>query len=441
MVGRAKRSQEMSVARERCTISQDNGQGLAMPRMDEKLSLKAFWNTVEQRLAACSAEELRAIVRALAQATPPTAWPAFLDAIQPAAVTTMVARPESAPDALLADIAALTDELQAATKGADGGDEDDEEDRLGPYEEFVEPLTALFDRVVAVFEAGNVTLVRTAYHNLFTTLCLEDDYGRGMRPAHLHDVDMGPALARYLRAVYDTEAPAHRSAVLFEAMLQGRSWLSGTRPKLADIIQIAPQPLPDREQFCRDWIAFLRTQSSHDADAWLREAVRLSQGTLGLEALARTEGVQRPRVYLDWCAALAAEGKPQAVLAAAHEALQALPEHLPIRAAVADYLCAAATHLHDTEALRVGCWEALVAQPTLARLLDVWETTSTDTEKTRRMRLAADQVQHALAHPPAEVDASLGGCAREPGVACQIRPGARLPARRQLGCGTPARRP
>ena len=30
---------------------------------------------------------------------------------------------------------------------------------------------------------------------------------------------------------------------------------------LDDIIQIAPQSLPDQEQFFLDWIAFLRTQS------------------------------------------------------------------------------------------------------------------------------------------------------------------------------------
>jgi tetratricopeptide (TPR) repeat protein len=171
---------------------------------------------------------------------------------------------------------------------------------------------------------------------------------------------------------------------------------------LDDIIQIAPQPLPDQEQFWRDWIAFLHTQSGSDADAWLREAVRLSQGTSGLETLARTEGVQHPRAYLDWCAALEAEGNHQAVLAAAQEALRALPEPLPIRAAVADYLCAAALHRHDTAALRVGRWEAFVAKPTLARLLDVWEVTPIGTERTGRMHQAAQHMQHALAHPPSQ---------------------------------------
>jgi hypothetical protein len=172
---------------------------------------------------------------------------------------------------------------------------------------------------------------------------------------------------------------------------------------LNDIIQISPQSLPDQEQFFLDWIAFLRTQSEPEADAWLREAVRLSQGTAGLETLARADGMRRPRAYLDWCAALAAEGTQHAVLAAAHEALQTLPRPLPMRAAVADYLCSAATHLHDTAALRLGRWEAFVAKPTLARLLDVWEVTPASAERTRQMSQAALHVQDTLSNPPEQV--------------------------------------
>jgi hypothetical protein len=374
-----------------------------MLRMEKLLSVQIFWDAVEQRLMACSAEELRAIVRALAQATPATERQAFLEHMSPMADADAVVPPEPLSEALLADIAALADELQGATAEAEDWDEYHEEDSLGPYATFVEPLTALFDRVAAAFDAGHVTLVRTAYQHLFETLSYEDDYGRGVRAEDLPDVTLSDALARYLRAVYDTESPAHRPAVLFESMLQGRAWPVIPRPMLADLIQLTPHPLPDQEQFFRDWIAFLRTQSSSEADTWLREAVRLSQGTTGLEALAHAEGVQRPRAYLDWCAALAAEGKPHAVLAAAHEALQTLPSPLPIRAAVADYLCTAATHLHDTAALRTGCWEAFVAKPTLARLLDVWEVLPTGTDRTRRMSQAAQHVQHTLSNPPAQV--------------------------------------
>src|SRR5262245_47184305 len=147
--------------------------------METKLSFEAFWDAVEQRLMACSAEELRAIVWALAQATPPTERQAFLDTLQPVAATTAVVQHEAAPEELLADIDTLVDELQAASEETDDWDEYDEEDSLGSYEEFVEPLTVLFDRAAMAFEAGNMALARTAYHNLFEALSLEDDYGRG----------------------------------------------------------------------------------------------------------------------------------------------------------------------------------------------------------------------------------------------------------------------
>ena len=374
-----------------------------MQHMEQELSLQAFWDAVEQRLAACSAEELRAVVRALARATPATEWQAFLNTMQLMAETIPVVPPAPAPEALLVDIAALADALQAATEKAEGWDEYHEEDSLGPYVEFVAPLTALFDRAAAAFAAGNRTLARPAYHNLFATLTYEDDYGRGLRAEHLPEVAVSEAGARYLRAVYETESPAHRPSGLFEAMLQVYAWLSDARPMLDDIIQISPQALPDQEQFFLDWIAFLHTQSEPDADIWLREAVRLSQGTAGLETLARTEGVQRPRAYLDWCAALAAEGNQHAVLAAAHEALRTLARPLPMRAAVADYLCSAATHLHDTAALRLGRWEACIAKPTLARLLDVWEVTPAGAERTRQMSQAAQHIQHTLSNPPDQV--------------------------------------
>src|SRR5215831_20913458 len=178
--------------------------------MEQQLSLKAFWDAVEQRLALCSAEDLCAVVRVLALATSATEWQAFLHTIQPMAGTTAVVPPAPTPETLLMDITALADELQAATEEAEVWDEYHEEDSLGPYEEFVAPLTALFDRAAAAFAGGHMTLARAAYYNLFATLTYEDDYGRGVRAEHLPDVVVNEAGARYLRAVYETESPAQR---------------------------------------------------------------------------------------------------------------------------------------------------------------------------------------------------------------------------------------
>ncbi|HID35521.1 MAG TPA: hypothetical protein EYP25_13325 [Anaerolineae bacterium] len=49
----------------------------------DKIPLKTFWEAVEQRLAACSADELRAILRAMAWETQPTRRQTFLDKLKP----------------------------------------------------------------------------------------------------------------------------------------------------------------------------------------------------------------------------------------------------------------------------------------------------------------------------------------------------------------------
>jgi hypothetical protein len=48
----------------------------------ERVSVKAFWAAVEQRLAECSPDELRTILRAMARATSPAERQRFLDQLQ-----------------------------------------------------------------------------------------------------------------------------------------------------------------------------------------------------------------------------------------------------------------------------------------------------------------------------------------------------------------------
>lgn len=371
------------------------------------ISLKTFWETVEQRLTACTADELRAILRTIAQEILPSGRQAFLARLGPVAAGAAGIAQEIDPEDLLADIEDLAAELKEALaeapepeehyewSGYDGEDEEDD-----PYAEFAEPLVALFDRAQAAFDYGDVQLARAAYAGLFEILDQQDDYGRGIQPSELNGVDIGEAWARYLRAVYETEPVEGRPAALLNEMQQVRSWVAGARPKLDDLIQITPAPLPGRDQFLADWIGFLHGQAGGDADALLREAVRLAQGTAGLAALARSEGRQRPRAYLDWFTALGQEGKHREVLAEAQAALALLPADLPIRAALADHLCAAAQELNEPTILRAGRWEAFTAKPTLTRLLDLWEGATPGAERTALMRRAITVLQERLAHPP-----------------------------------------
>jgi hypothetical protein len=373
----------------------------------EKMSLKAFWEAVERRLDACSADELRTILRAMAWETPPLERQAFLEKLERSEEATLASRQAVQQEELLDDIDDVGRELKAAMANADAWEERyewdehyDEEDSLGPYEEFVAPLSELFDRTEAAFDYGDLPLARAAYRKLFELMDVEDDYGRGVRGSDLTGVDMEEARFRYLRAAYETESPGQRPRALFEQMQQMRPWPARSRPMLDDLIQISPRPLPDREVFLSDWLAFMQAQAGADADAWLREAVRLTQGTQGLEALARTKGQARPRAYLDWFTALAEEGKHGEILAAAGEALDTLAPGLPIRAAIADHLYAAASQVGDPEAQRAARWEAFLVHPTLSRLLDLWDVAATDAERKKIMQRAVQHIQEYLAHPP-----------------------------------------
>ncbi len=364
----------------------------------DKMPLKTFWEAVEKRLAACSPTELCAILRAMAAETPPDGRQAFLSKLERIDETHDALQQTLGQEDLLIDIDDLAQELKT-TMAADWDEwnEYDDEDSLGPYETFVSPLVGLFDRTEAAFDYGDPSLAREAYQRLFGIVDLEDGYGRGVRLSDLVGVDPAEACARYLRAVYETEARERRPQALLEQMRRARSWLISAYPMLEDLIQISRQPLPDRELFLEDWIAFLRTQSGNEADAWLREAVRFSQGTPGLETLARNEGQTRPRAYLDWFTALEQEDRHAEVLVTAQEALRVLPAGLPIRAAIADHLCAAAARLDDQETLHAGRWEAFLARPTLTRLLDLRDTAPAGSAQIALMGRAVQHMQNVRA--------------------------------------------
>lgn len=209
-----------------------------------------------------------------------------------------------------------------------------------------------------------------------------------------------------LRALYETTPLADRPSALYEPLRSMRTLLY-RRLRLNDLIQISPRPLPDQADFLADWIAYLRTQdtsSGSDGDAWLREAVGLSQGLDGLAALARAEGMTRPRAYLDWFAALEQAGQTAEIIPAAQAALQALPAELPIRAAIADALCAAAAQLNQDDVVREGRWQAFFAKPAVTRLLDLWEI---EPDAAARTALMAQALRRIESYTPPPYSSSI----------------------------------
>lgn len=367
----------------------------------DKLSLRVFREAVEARLEACSEEELRALLRALAARVRPSERMAFLETLShPSGPAS--AREPVRQEALLEDITELAQELAERMEKADTWEDDfHEEDTLGPYEDFLAPLTHLFERAHEASERGQYPLAREAWQALFALLQREDDFGRGLRAEEVSShVDLPEARARYLRAVYVTTPPEQRAPVLLEEMRRMRSLLpEGPRPLMQEWLDISSEPLPDSDVFLRDWAALLRQQSGPDAEAWLREAIRLSQGTRGLRELAFSEPTRHPRAFLDLLAALEREGKPREVLSTAREALDVLPPTLPLRAAVADFLASAAERLKQPDTVRTARWEAFVARPTLARLLDLREPRASESARAQVMRRAARHLEEVLHQP------------------------------------------
>ena len=251
---------------------------------EDTIPLRRFFEAVEERLSACSADELRSILRAMAQVVAPKDRQGFLEALVPGKEARDVIQSALRQDDLLSEIDDLVAEIRAEMDSAEdaydryGGHWDDE-DSLGPYEQFIAPLAELFDRTAGVFDCDNRSLARDAYRKLFDGLAMEDDYGRGVRASDLRDADIRGARGRYLRALYEIEAPANRPERLFEAMQDFGDLLGDGPVMLEDLIRVSDRPLPDREPFLRAWIAFLREQEGASADRWLREAIRLLEGT------------------------------------------------------------------------------------------------------------------------------------------------------------------
>ncbi|PTL77024.1 hypothetical protein [Vitiosangium sp. GDMCC 1.1324] len=362
----------------------------------EKLPLKEFREAFETRLAACSADELSVLLRVLASRVRPSERLSFLQSLQEpsdSGAQALLGQHE-----LLDDIAELSHSLPEMAR--EWEELWPEEDILGPYAKLLEPLTALFSHAQEASERGQYPLAREAYHALFELLTYEDEFGRGLRPEHLSQVDFPEARARYLRAVYLTTPPEQRAPVLLEQMRRVRSLLPrGPRPLMQDWLDISSEPLPDSDVFLRDWVSLLREQDGPDADAWLREAIRLSQGTRGLRELAFSEPSRHPRAFVELLAALEREGPPRKVLTTAREALEVLPSGLPLRAAIADFLVSAAARLGQADTVRSARWEAFVSRPTLSRMLDLRDSRSSASERSRVMREAARHLEEVLQKP------------------------------------------
>ncbi|MCL6449496.1 MAG: hypothetical protein K6U04_15390 [Armatimonadetes bacterium] len=276
-----------------------------------------------------------------------------------------------APDEeLLEEIQALAERVEnGAYCTGWGWDDELREERDWGDESWADEMDDLFGRARDALFNGDYKLAEEAYAGLFAILAMGEEPGHlpgHPDPAEMLATDLEEARLCYLRAVYLAAPPARRPARLLEAVQESRYWAGG-RVSLQEINAAGPGPLPDFRQFLSGWIDLLqKTGTEQDL---LREAVKLSGGIPALAELARRQGQQYPKTYVEWLSALEEKEDYPAMLAAAQEGLAAVPRDYVVRAEIAAGLVRAAQKLGDAENQLTGWREAFYSNPDLDSFL------------------------------------------------------------------------
>src|SRR6266511_4277343 len=282
--------------------------------------LGGFLAVLEQRLAALPVDDLRAILVAHAERLPVRDREAFL-AIFPAPSATVSQVPGpcqvDCPDGtrLLADIDAFVDRVRSGVFFEGWGWDDDlHEERAWGDESWVGEMDDLFAVAAEAFLAGDLALARDAYGRLLGAFDLDQEVGTFCGPSSSSDMvatDVPEAVARYLRAVYETTPLSQRAEELYDRYADLSHFAPAT--SLHTIADTRRSGLPDLDDFLPAWIEVL---AEHTSGFWARDRQRLlteaavwHAGTDGLAAVARSPGDHQPTAYLDWIDALARDGR------------------------------------------------------------------------------------------------------------------------------------
>ena len=368
--------------------------------------LGEFLVVLEQRLAALPADDLRAALVAHAERMSPRDREAFL-AIFPASSATVsqvpgpraVACPDGAE--LLADIYAFVERVRSgAFFEGWGWDDDLREERAWGDESWVGEMDDLFAAVADAFLAGDLVLARGAYGRLLGAFGLDEEVGTFCGPSSPSDMvatDVPEAVARYLRAVYETTPLPERADELYERYAEVGYFAPGM--SLHTIADTRRSGLPDQDAFLPAWIEVLTAQTSgfwaRDRQRLLTEAAVWHAGTDGLSTVARRPGDHQPTAYLDWIDALIRDSRLDDAAAAAREAMALAGLPAERGAEVADRLAELTARLGDSPAALDARRAAWRAHRTRTRLLALVTAADAAGQRTRTLQAEADLVPAA----------------------------------------------
>jgi hypothetical protein len=348
---------------------------MARPRRGTAPGLGEFLNTLETRLRILSVQEVLAALVAHAERLPSGRRQAFLDIFPDPRVTPSGAvEPED--HLLLADVDAFVARARAGEFDQeetwyDVRYDDDDWDYDGADTSWVPEADALFAAAGEAFVGERLALAREAYGRLVRLFAPIEQGGSDLGEWDLDSTDIGEAVARYLRAVYETTPPGERASALYR---EYTTLGVGANPDLLHAIATTRRgDLPDLEVFLPAWIEALLAETTALSPArrqrLLTEATLLHRGLDGLADLARRPGSHRPGTYLAWVDALADAGRDADAADAAREALALANTTATALAQAADRLAGLTTRLGDSAAAVAARSTAWRAEPTRQRLL------------------------------------------------------------------------
>lgn len=368
--------------------------------------LGEFLAVLEQRLAALPVDDLLAALVAHAERLPVRDREAFLAIFPaPSAVVSQVPGPRAVPSPdgtrLLADIDVFVDRVRSgAFFEGWGWDDDLHEERAWGDESWVGEMDDLFAVAADAFLAGDLALARDAYGRLLGTFDLDQEVGTFCGPSIPSDMvatDVPEAVARYLRAVYETTPLSERAEELYDRYADLNHLAPAT--SLHTIADTQRAGLPDLDDFLPAWIEVLTEHTSghwaRDHQRLLTEATVCYAGTDGLATVARRPGDHQSTAYLDWIDALTRDGRLDDAAAAAREALIITGPAAERSAEVADRLGDLTARLGDRAAALDARRTAWRTHRTRSRLLALIVAADAAGQRTGAVEAEADLVPAA----------------------------------------------
>jgi hypothetical protein len=211
-------------------------------------------------------------------------------------------RPVSCPDGagLLADIDAFVERVRSGVFFHGWGWDDDlRQERAWGDESWAGEMDDLFAAAADAFLVGDLAVARDAYGRLLGAFSLDEEVGSFCGPSSPSDMvatDVPEAVARYLRAVYETTPLPDRAEELYERYAEVGYFALGM--SLHAIAGTRRSGLPDAYAFLLAWIEVLTAQASgfwaRDRQRLLTEAAVWHAGTDGLSTVARRLGDHQP---------------------------------------------------------------------------------------------------------------------------------------------------